>query len=96
MDTHFLPSGSHPSIQTKQNKTKKNKSINQYPNIYIFQANAVKSEKNIAATTTSSEKAAVPAIQIETLKADLKAGVDDLKHPADIDHDALKLVMDFR
>ena len=61
-----------------------------------FQANAVKSEKSIAATTTSSEKAAVPAIHIENLKADLKAGVDDLKHPADIDHDALKLVMDFR
>ena len=33
---------------------------------------------------------------MENLKTDLKAGVDDLKHPEDIDHDALKMVMDFR
>ena len=33
---------------------------------------------------------------MENLKTDLKAGVDDLKHPEDIDHDALKRVMDFR
>ena len=33
---------------------------------------------------------------MESLKTDLKAGVDDLKHPEDIDHDALKMVMDFR
>ena len=38
----------------------------------------------------------MPAIHIENLKADLKAGVDDLKHPADIDEEALKLVMDYR
>ena len=33
---------------------------------------------------------------MEHLKTDLKAGVDDLKHPEDIDYDALKMVMDFR
>ena len=42
------------------------------------------------------EQNAVPVIQVENLKTDLKAGVDDLKHPEDIDHDALKMVMDFR
>ena len=33
---------------------------------------------------------------MENLKTDLKAGVDDLKHPEDIDNDALKMVMDYR
>ena len=43
-----------------------------------------------------SEQNAVPIIQVENLKTDLKAGVDDLKHPEDIDNDALKMVMDYR
>lgn len=59
-------------------------------------ANCVKSEKSIAESTTETEQSAVPAINVENLKTDLKAGVDDLKHPADMDHEALKLVMDYR
>ena len=55
-----------------------------------------KSEKSIAASATETETSAVPNINVDNLKTDLKAGIDDLKHPADIDHDALKLVMDFR
>ena len=46
--------------------------------------------------TFFSEQNAVPIIQVENLKTDLKAGVDDLKHPEDIDNDALKMVMDYR
>lgn len=54
-----------------------------------------KNEKSVAAaTTTNDEQVSLP--QVDSLKADLKAGVDDLKHPEDIDPDALKLVMEYR
>ena len=58
--------------------------------------NASKSEKSISQTATSTEQSAVPSIHLENLKADLKAGVDDLKHPDDMDQEALKMVMDYR
>ena len=53
-----------------------------------------KNEKSVAASTTDDEQVTLP--QVDSLKADLKAGVDDLKHPEDIDPDALKLVMEYR
>jgi hypothetical protein len=54
------------------------------------------SETALANTSTSTEQEAVPAVQVENLRSELKAGVDDLTHPDDIDHDSLKLVMDLR
>ena len=53
-----------------------------------------KNEKSVAASTTDEKQVTLP--QVDSLKADLKAGVDDLKHPEDIDPDALKLVMEYR
>ena len=59
-------------------------------------ASAAKNEKSVASTSNSNEQSTVSLPQVDSLKADLKAGVDDLKHPEDIDPDALKLVMEYR
>ena len=58
-------------------------------------ASASKNEKSVAATS-GDEQTSVSLLQTDSLKADLKAGVDDLKHPEDIDPEALKLVMEYR
>ena len=49
-------------------------------------ASASKSEKSVAATS-GDEQTSVSLLQTDSLKADLKAGVDDLKHPEDIGKD---------